>query len=98
MVELNAGLLAILTALTTGLVQAIKAPFDNKDTAAKFAPWIALVVACAASALWTGLGAKIPEGVSAWAYLGVHGLFAGLSASGLYSPGKRVVPNGNKQE
>jgi hypothetical protein len=96
MVELNAGLLAILTALTTGLVQAIKAPFSDTAKATRFAPWIAIAVACAASALWTGLGAEVPEGVSAWAYFGVHGLFAGLSASGLYSAGKRVIPNGDK--
>ena len=94
MTELNAGLLAILSALTLGLVQVIKAPFGDRLN--RWAPLVALVVACGLSALWTGLGAEVPEGVNAWAYLALHGIAAGLGASGAYSTTRQVLNNGGK--
>ena len=92
MTELDAGLLAILSALTVGLVQAIKAPISGDMS--RWGPLLSLGAALALSTLWTWLGAEIPEGVNPWAYLGLHGIAAGLMASGLYSTGRRVLTNG----
>ena len=94
MTELDVGLLAILSALTVGVVQAIKAPFNG--VLARFGPWLSLGVACGLAALWTGLGATIPDGVSTWAYLTVHGIAAGLMASGLYSTTRQVINGSGK--
>ena len=92
MTTLDAALMGILAVLTVGLVQAIKAPFG--DRLDRFGPWLSVGVGCGLAAAWTVLGAEIPEGVNALAYLLVHGLAAGLSACGLYSAGRQVLTNG----
>jgi len=93
MTDLDAALLAILSTLTVGIVQALKAAI--KADMSRWGPLLSVGVAVGLSGLWTLLGAKIPEGVDTYAYLAVHGIGAGLMASGLYSTAKRVL-NGKK--
>ncbi len=95
MTELDVALLAILSTLTVGIVQAIKAAV--KTEMSRWGPLLAIGTAVGLSGLWTFLGATIPEGVSAAAYLAVHGIAAGLMASGLYSAGRRVLHNGGAE-
>ena len=90
MTELNVSLLGILTLFTAALVRAIRQPFPEA-TITRFLPIISIVVGLALSATWTLLGAEVPEGVHKLAYLGIHGVAAGLSASGLWSTAKAVV-------
>ncbi|HUU32625.1 MAG TPA: hypothetical protein VMW48_01115, partial [Vicinamibacterales bacterium] len=57
----------------------------------RWLPILSIVVGLILSATWTLLGAEIPEAVNRFAYLGIHGVAAGLSASGLWSTAKAVV-------
>jgi len=98
MTELNTALLGLMSATTLIVLEAAKrllGRFFKAEDISAVAPIASLILGVLAGLLWTGLGITIPEGVSALAYLGLHGLFAGATASGLYSIAKRVGQTAN---